>query len=436
MMANGQPTVQAPQTNTPDAGVLMHKMCVKEMSSRIDLIEDVGRRTGKQSAVNFGAIVSTKLKSAKPHNPHHHRAKLGTSVKQVEKLKRVDCIEAERILYIVEQFLSHLLLIGGLQASLVSEVKEFPSDIIELKKTIISPTPDHAKICDLTRDSLRVLASHPGLCAQLRSHTFDPRFKKLKQLVDELRGSMFNRLTQKQAEADDEIFCIRRTNQRRTETEAQIVKVKSELGQVECEKQNEHDKRQDQINTLKNEIALIEKQCQATCNSIHSTAENKKKRACIESQKVQNQTIDQTRPLELEWKKLITKHREEELVVRGKKFRMETELDNWTNKYDDFMEQQNGRTQAIQEEYDDEKADLVDLRERFATLKEEYDAIVHERQLIREEEERIRREFEQKTFNAQIIQAYFRAFMFKKYAKTGGKRKGKGKGKGKDKKKK
>ena len=270
-MANGQPTVQAPQTNTPDAGVLMHKMCVKEMSSRwerqispctylilsIDLIEDVGRRTGKQSAINFGAIVSTKLKSAKPHNPHHHRAKLGTSVKQVEKLKRVDCIEAERILYIVEQFLSHLLLIGGLQASLVSEVKEFPSDIIELKKTIISPTPDHAKICDLTRDSLRVLASHPGLCAQLRSHTFDPRFKKLKQLVDELRGSMFNRLTQKQAEADDEIFCIRRTNQRRTETEAQIVKVKSELGQVECEKQNEHDKRQDQINTLKNEIALV-----------------------------------------------------------------------------------------------------------------------------------------------------------------------------------
>ena len=178
-------------------------------------------------------------------------------MKQVEKLKRVDCIEAERILYIVEQFLSHLLLIGGLQASLVSEVKEFPSDIIELKKTIISPTPDHAKICDLTRDSLRVLASHPGLCAQLRSHTFDPRFKKLKQLVDELRGSMFNRLTQKQAEADDEIFCIRRTNQRRTETEAQIVKVKSELGQVECEKQNEHDKRQDQINTLKNEIALV-----------------------------------------------------------------------------------------------------------------------------------------------------------------------------------
>ena len=113
----------------------------------------------------------------------HHRAKLGTGVKKVEKLKRVDCIEAERILFIVEQFLSHLLLIGGLQASLVSEVKDFPSEIVILKKSIISPQPDRSNICDLTRNSLRVLASHPDLCSKLRSHTFDPRFKKVSGIV-------------------------------------------------------------------------------------------------------------------------------------------------------------------------------------------------------------------------------------------------------------
>ena len=62
---------------------------------------------------------------------------------------------------------------------------------------------------------------------------------------------------------------------------------------------------------------------------------------------------------------------------------------------------------------------------------------MHERKLIWEEQERLRKEFEDKTFAAQIIQAYFRAYMFIKYAKTGGKKaKGKGKGKGKDKKKK
>ena len=60
----------------------------------------------------------------------------------------------------------------------------------------------------------------------------------------------------------------------------------------------------------------IEKQCHQTCHDITSRADEQKKRACIESQKTQNQTIDQIRPLEVEWKKRITKHREEELIVR------------------------------------------------------------------------------------------------------------------------
>ena len=95
---------------------------------------------------------------------------------------------------------------------------------------------------------------------------------------------------------------------------------------------------------------------------------------------------------------------------------------------------------------------MTDLQEKFIKLKgnftfylsrlkcasEEYDAIMHERQLIREEKERIQKEFEDKTFAAQIIQAFFRGYMFVKYAKTDGKRPGKKgkKDKGKDKKKK
>ena len=37
---------------------------------------------------------------------------------------------------------------------------------------------------------------------------------------------------------------------------------------------------------------------------------------------------------------------------------MQNELDNWLNKYDDFMETQNA-----------EKADMTDLQERFIKLK-------------------------------------------------------------------
>ena len=50
-------------------------------------------------------------------------------------------------------------------------------------------------------------------------------------------------------------------------------------------------------------------------------------------------------------------------------FRMQNELDNWLNKYDDFMETQNGKIAEIQAEYDVEKADMTDLQEKFIKLK-------------------------------------------------------------------
>ena len=87
------------------------------------------------------------------------------------------------------------------------------------------------------------------------------------------------------------------------------------------------------------------------------------------SMKNQNHLIEVTKPLELEWKKLLIAHREEELVQRGRKFRMQVELENWLSKYDDFMEFQNSKIEIIQDEYDAEKADYNELSARFAVLK-------------------------------------------------------------------
>ena len=53
---------------------------------------------------------------------------------------------------------------------------------------------------------------------------------------------------------------------------------------------------------------------------------------------------------------------------------------------------------------------------------------MHERQVIQEAEEKRQRELEAKTFNSQIIQAFYRAYMFRKYARTNGKPPKKGKG--------
>merc|ERR1712131_391123 len=351
---------------------------------------------GSQTAMATSAKLKNKKNAARGDNARLPQCKAGREV------KRVDCVEAERIMFIIDQFLAKLLLISGLQAALVSEVRDFPAPVVELKKALIPLKPNREKIQNLTRDALRELLQRPDLCAKLRANNCDNRHKKLNSEVEKLRISMFDRLTMKQSEADDQILFIRKANQKRVETESQIKKIKEDLANVEQEKNDENEIRSEKIESLKEDIK-------------HDIT-----------------------PLEIEWRKLIVKHREDELVLRGKKFRMQNELDNWLNKYDDFMETQNGKIAEIQAEYDTEKADMTDLQEKFIKLKEEYDAIMHERQLIREEKERIQKEFEDKTFAAQIIQAFFRGYMFVKYAKTDGKRPGKKgkKDKGKDKKKK
>ena len=59
------------------------------------------------------------------------------------------------------------------------------------------------------------------------------------------RGAMFDRLTMKQSEADDLVFFIRKANQKRGDTEMEILKLKKELKLVENEKIKEHNIRYD-----------------------------------------------------------------------------------------------------------------------------------------------------------------------------------------------
>ena len=132
-------------------------------------------------------------------------------------------------------------------------------------------------------------------------------------------------------------------NQKRVETESQIKKIKEDLANVEQEKNDENEIRSEKIESLKEDIKQvfsssrvvfyhfaghltdlffqIEMQCQQNCSNIRAVAEQQKIRYCADSQKVQNKIKDDITPLEIEWRKLIVKHREDELVLRGKKFR-------------------------------------------------------------------------------------------------------------------
>lgn len=108
-----------------------------------------------------------------------------------------------------------------------------------------------------TKETLRFLSTRPGICALIRNRGKDVRFRRLNQLVEDLRNSLLTRLAQKQSVADDEIFTIRKADRKRAETTTQIDKVRAELKKVEDEKQREYEKAAMQINELKHEIEQV-----------------------------------------------------------------------------------------------------------------------------------------------------------------------------------
>ena len=112
-------------------------MIISKSWFRVDLIEDIGRKTSKQSLMQL-----QKEQPAAPAQKPKLRAAFGVTnkpkmlglVKKAGKLQRLNCLEAERVLFVLDQFKSRLLLLTGLHGSLVSDVVHFPQEIVNLKK--------------------------------------------------------------------------------------------------------------------------------------------------------------------------------------------------------------------------------------------------------------------------------------------------------------
>ncbi|EPZ32374.1 hypothetical protein O9G_002214 [Rozella allomycis CSF55] len=111
------------------------------------------------------------------------------------------------------------------------------------------------------------------------------------------------------------------------------------------------------------------------------------------------------------------KNQDEETMLRKKKFKMETEVENWIHKYDQEMEEKQNEIEETSAMYREEKAQLQELEQRFADIKKEYDFIV-EQQRIAEEAEKKKQEDEKIMISAAIkIQALWRGHIERKKQK-------------------
>ncbi|KAJ3001384.1 hypothetical protein HKX48_002926, partial [Thoreauomyces humboldtii] len=180
------------------------------------------------------------------------------------------------------------------------------------------------------------------------------------------------------------------------------------------------------------ELRNIKKQAEETTKRLEARSKQKEDSDVQQFRDREVSLRTETTSLQTTLQELVRSNGEKEAQLRKRKFKIESEVENWIHKYDQDMDEKQTELEDITAIYMEEKAQLDELSARHADLKKEYEAIMHERQI--EDEKRMERErhLKRQSNAATRIQAWFKGWKvrrdLKKQRSGSGKKGGKGKG--------
>ncbi|KAI8850549.1 hypothetical protein BC829DRAFT_415957 [Chytridium lagenaria] len=182
-----------------------------------------------------------------------------------------------------------------------------------------------------------------------------------------------------------------------------------------------------EVRALKDEVEKAKKERTAEVNKRNEIIRRLKEISSLQSQ----------------LNELTKKNREEEAQLRKKKFKIESEVENWIHKYDQDMEEKQSELEDLTVGfyffilwyslaiYMEEKAQLDELQARYNELQREYERIMEERRLAQEAKKEQEKQYRRMVDAATLIQAVWRGYRVRRdiakkkvaTAKAGGKKK-------------
>ncbi|ORX45144.1 hypothetical protein BCR36DRAFT_414607 [Piromyces finnis] len=116
-------------------------------------------------------------------------------------------------------------------------------------------------------------------------------------------------------------------------------------------------------------------------------------------------------------KEKIILNKEEENNFLKKKFRIESEIENWIHKYDDEVSRKEEEIESLTKKYDEQHTALVELKEKYFNLKEEFRKEKEIRELKRIQEEERTFKIVQTKHAVLVIIRFYKAYLKRKQAK-------------------
>jgi len=252
--------------------------------------------------------------------------------------------------------------------------------------------------------------------------------QKIVQSMYDLRDILMHKLLTTPQEETERMAYLDEISKRERHNAAIIARQETELKAALDDKDEEIRKKNDIIKRLQTDLHQIEKFSDENIRRTRAEAEKQEiadsKNSDQKIQKLQTEINHSMTQLN----NAVTENREKEAELRAKKYKVENEVDNWIQKYDQDMGERQDEYEEIDLVYTEEKKQLFELEERFATLEKEYLAIMEERRVARDKRERAQRELALLVKSATTIQAFWRSYKVRKALKAKNKKKG-GKGK-------
>ncbi|CAL1527898.1 unnamed protein product [Lymnaea stagnalis] len=279
------------------------------------------------------------------------------------------------------------------------------------------------------KNILRLFMANPAaMKVVLEAYPGDESPQSIVTNMQELREILMHKLLTNPEEEKERAAYLDEISKRERHNAALIEKLEKDLKTAIDEKDEEIRKNNDIIKRLQTDLHTIEKVSEENNRRTRLEAEKNEMADAKNSQQKSQKLQSEINALQSALNNFITEHRELEADLRAKKYKVENEVDNWIQKYDQDLGERQDEYEEIDTVYTEEKKQLLELEERFATLEKEYLSIMEERRVARSKLEKAQRELEMLVKAATTIQAFWRSYKVRKALKAKSKKKGGRKG--------
>ncbi|KAM6155758.1 dynein regulatory complex protein 10 [Rhynchocyon petersi] len=289
------------------------------------------------------------------------------------------------------------------------------------------------QVKDSTKNILRLLLPSPQAARllQLQALGRSPQAQKFLNCLIELRSFLFEKLLTSPMEAKDMaqfIQDIRKQDQRNQEA---VGALENELRESLKNKDSEVEKENFVIQELKNHLHQVLKFSENSLRRTKQEAEKQQKADFRTSQaRIAKMQQDMT-VLRMQYHNLVTENREQEQALRKKKYKVETEIENWIQKYDMEMEEKQAELEELDAIHKEEKIQLEELRKKHDVLREEFLQIREEQEVNSKKRLEAEEQLLLMVRAATLIQAVWKGYLVRSMLKSRKKKRAKGKAKAK-----